>query len=97
MKLPDEIAQPDNSLNVEDFGAVPDDGQDDYDAIYRCIEEADRSNMDVYIPAGTFEIGQVWRLYGSNMKITGAGMWYTNIQFTNPDAGGGGISAGWIL
>ena len=51
--------------------------------------------MDVYIPAGTFEIGQVWRLYGSNMKITGAGMWYTNIQFTNPDAGGGGISAGW--
>lgn len=93
--VPDEIAQPDNSLNVEDFGAVPDDGQDDYDAIYRCIEEADRSNMDVYIPAGTFEIGQVWRLYGSNMKITGAGMWYTNIQFTNPDAGGGGISAGW--
>lgn len=89
------IDQPDNSVNIEDFGAVANDGIDDYSAIYSAIAYADNHNMDVYFPAGTFSIGEVWRLYGSDMKITGAGMWYTNIQFTNPNAGGGGISGGW--
>ena len=28
------------------------------------------------------------------MTITGAGMWYTNIKFTNPNKEGGGISGG---
>ncbi|MBO7357264.1 MAG: right-handed parallel beta-helix repeat-containing protein, partial [Lachnospiraceae bacterium] len=93
--VPDPIYQPAGSVNVEDFGAVPDDGQDDYNAIYQAIEYADSHNMDVYIPAGTFHIGQTWRLYGSDMKITGAGMWYTNIQFTSNQPDSGGISGGW--
>lgn len=89
------IEQPGNSLSVEDYGAVPDDGVDDYAAIYQCMLDADAAGMDVYIPEGTFEINQTWRLYGSDMKITGAGMWYTNIQFTNSNRGMGGISGGW--
>ncbi|MCR4695113.1 MAG: right-handed parallel beta-helix repeat-containing protein [Pseudobutyrivibrio sp.] len=93
--VPAPIEQPANSVNVCDFGANPDDAGDDYDAIYAAIEYANNNGMDVYIPEGTFNINQTWRLYGSDMKITGAGMWYTNIQFTNPQAGGGGISGGW--
>ncbi len=94
-EVADPIEQPANSVNVEEFGAVPDDGGDDYNAIYAAIEYADSHGMDVYIPEGTFAINQTWRLYGSDMKITGAGMWYTNIQFTNPNRGSGGISGGW--
>ncbi|MCR5255850.1 MAG: hypothetical protein K6D96_07930 [Acetatifactor sp.] len=94
-EVADPIDQPANSVNVENFGAIPDDGVDDYTAITSAIAYADANDMDVYIPAGTFHINQTWRLYGSNMKITGAGMWYTNIQFTNPNADSGGISGGW--
>ncbi len=93
--VPDAIEQPGNSVNVLDYGAVPNDGRDDYDAIYRATAYADSHGMDVYIPEGTFEINQIWRLYGSDMKVTGAGIWYTNIQFTNSNRGSGGVSCGW--
>lgn len=93
--VPAEIEQPDNSINICDFGATPDDNTDDYQAIYNAMMEADRQGKDLYIPTGTFHVGQIWRVYGSDMKITGAGMWYTNIQFTSDKAGGGGISGGW--
>ncbi len=93
--VPEAIDQPANSVNVMSYGAIPNDGQDDYDAIYRATEYADSHGMDVYIPEGTFQINQIWRLYGSDMKVTGAGMWYTNIQFTNPNSGSGGVSCGW--
>lgn len=93
--VPEAIEQPANSVSVTSFGAVPDDGLDDYNAIYQATEYADSHGMDVYIPEGTYHINQTWRLYGSNMKVTGAGIWYTNIQFTNPNRGSGGISCGW--
>ena len=89
------IAQPANSYSVLDYGATPDDGIDDYSAISACIAAANKDGKDVYIPAGTYHIGQIWRLYGSDIKITGAGMWYTNIQFTSAERGMGGISGGW--
>lgn len=89
------IAQPANSYSVLDYGAAPDDGIDDYSAISACIAAANKDGKDVYIPAGTYHIGQIWRLYGSDIKITGAGMWYTNIQFTSAERGMGGISGGW--
>uniref|UniRef100_UPI004056DAD7 discoidin domain-containing protein n=1 Tax=Acetatifactor sp. TaxID=1872090 RepID=UPI004056DAD7 len=87
-----QIAQPANSYSVVDYGAVPNDGNDDYNAIQNCISAADAAGADVYFPAGTYHIGQMWRLQASDMKITGAGMWHTNIQFTNANAGSGGIS-----
>ena len=43
-------------------------------------------------PEGTFNIGRKWTFYGKNIKVTGAGMWYTNIQFTNSNANSGGIA-----
>ena len=88
------ISQPENSLNVCDYGANPNDDQDDYNAIHACIQDASNQGKNVYFPAGTYRIGQIWRLNGQNMKISGAGMWYTNIQFTNSGAGTGGISGG---
>ena len=88
------IPQPENSYSVVDFGARPNDNKDDYSAISACIQAADAEGKDVYFPPGTYHINQIWRMNGENIKISGAGIWYTNIQFTNDQPGTGGISGG---
>ena len=90
----DPLSQPDNSLSVTEFGAIPDDGDDDYMAITACIAAADEAGKNVYFPPGTYRINEIWRVNCQNMKISGAGIWYTNIQFTNDQPGTGGISGG---
>ena len=90
----DPISQPDNSLSVTEFGAIPDDGDDDYEGIAACISAADEAGKDVYFPPGTYNINEIWRLDCQKIKITGAGIWYTKIQFTNDQPGSGGISGG---
>ena len=90
----DPLGQPENSYSVVDYGANPSDDQDDYNAIHACIQAADSAGKNVYFPPGTYRINQIWRLNGQNMKISGAGIWYTNIQFTNDQPGTGGISGG---
>ena len=52
------------------------------------------SSKTLYIPAGTYYLSSMW-VVGSNvpnLTIVGAGIWYTNIQFTNPNVSGGGCS-----
>ena len=90
----DPIPKPDNSYSVTEFGAIPDDGEDDYLAISACIAAADQEGKNVYFPPGTYYINEIWRVNCQNMKITGAGIWYTKIQFTNDKPGTGGISGG---
>lgn len=85
------IEQPENAYSIIDYGAVADDGKDDYAAITACIAAANADGMDVYIPEGTYHINQIWSLSAKDMMITGAGIWYTNIQFTNPNQQSGGI------
>lgn len=91
-QVPAEIKKPDGAYSITDYGADGTDEYDDYGAIQKCITAAKKDGKDVYIPAGTFRIGQIWKLDASDIKITGAGIWYTNIQFTNSAAGKGGIS-----
>ena len=90
----DPLGPPENSLNVCDYGANPNDDGDDYNAIHACIQDAANQGKNVYFPKGTYRISQIWRLNGQNMKIAGDGIWYTNIKFTNDQAGTGGISGG---
>ena len=91
-KVPAEIKQPANSLNVLDYGATPNDDKDDATAINNCIYIAKNKKMDVYIPAGTYKLSKKIKVVGENIKITGAGIWYTNMQFTNDAQGGGGVT-----
>lgn len=93
-EVPEVIEQPSNAVNIVDYGAHPDDGVDDLSAILAAVADADSKGMDVYFPEGTFHLSGMWNLYCSNMKITGAGMWYTNLQFTSDKTFGGGISGG---
>ncbi|WP_379127241.1 discoidin domain-containing protein [Paenibacillus sp. sgz500958] len=95
--LPAAIARPANSVSVTDHGAVANDGQDDLAAFKAAVTAAVAGGKTLYIPEGTFNLSSMWEIGSSsnminNMTITGAGFWYTNIQFTNPNAAGGGIS-----
>ncbi|MWC28063.1 discoidin domain-containing protein [Paenibacillus sp. MMS18-CY102] len=95
--VPTAVAKPANSLSVTDYGAVANDGQDDLAAFKATVTAAVAAGKSIYIPAGTFHLSSMWEIGSANnminnLTITGAGLWHTNIQFTNPNAAGGGIS-----
>ena len=102
-KAPDAIRQPENSVSITDFGAVANDGSDDYQAFKVAIESAKASKKSVYIPEGQFDFSRPISLYvPDGIKITGAGQWHTKLHFLNTEAakyddkgyasGGGGIT-----
>lgn len=88
------IGRPSGAVSVTDFGACPDDGKDDLAAFVAAVKAADAGSKVVYIPKGTWHLSGMWNIYCKDVKITGAGIWYTNIQFTSDKAFGGGISGG---
>lgn len=95
--VPAAIARPANSVSVTDQGAVANDGQDDLAAFRAAVTAAVAAGKSLYIPEGTFNLSGMWEIGSvsnkiNNITITGAGLWHTNIQFTNPNAAGGGIS-----
>lgn len=71
------LTQPSNSISVTDYGAVADDGNDDYSAFVNCISAAKNAGKEVWIPAGEFTLTQERALEVSDVTIRGAGMWYT--------------------
>jgi putative iron-regulated protein frpC len=102
-KAPDVIKQPENSVSITDFGAIANDGSDDYQAFMAAIESAKASKKSVYIPEGQFDFSRPISLYvPDGIKITGAGQWHTKLHFLNTEAakyddngyvsGGGGIT-----
>lgn len=95
--LPAAIARPANSVSVTDYGAIANDGVDDLAAFNATVTAAVSSGKTLYIPEGTFNLSSMWQIGSvsnmiNNFTVTGAGFWYTNLQFTNPNAAGGGIS-----
>ncbi|MBJ6361710.1 discoidin domain-containing protein [Paenibacillus sp. GCM10012307] len=95
--VPDPIARPANAVSVTDFGAVANDNQDDLAAFEAAVAAAVSQNKTLYIPAGTFHLGNMWKIGSvqnkiNNLTVVGAGIWHTNIQFTNPNRESGGIS-----
>lgn len=103
-KAPDAIRQPENSVSITDFGAIANDGSDDYQAFMKAVEAAKNTEYKtVYIPEGQFDFSRPISLYvPDGIKITGAGQWHTKLHFLNTEAaeydkngnyvkGGGGI------
>lgn len=71
--------KPDGYISITDFGAVPNDGKEDGDAIRQAILKAHAENTGVWIPEGTFE-SETAPFEVSDVIIQGAGMWYTTIH-----------------
>jgi archaellum component FlaF (FlaF/FlaG flagellin family) len=81
--IPAPIAKPGDALSVIDFGAKADGVTDDWQAVKACIKEALASNKIVYFPEGTYVIDTLFVLFEDGINIQGAGMWYTDLYFSN--------------
>ncbi|TXK75160.1 S-layer homology domain-containing protein [Paenibacillus sp. N3.4] len=88
--------RPDGFVSLTDYGAVPNDGQDDSQAMKDAIAAAKAQHKGVWIPAGVFELANTSGYISEDKKdgeedttqlfilddvtIRGAGMWYTTLK-----------------
>ena len=92
-QAPEAKGAPSNSISITDapYSAVPNDGQDDSQAFLDALKDADAENKTLYIPEGTFDFDQKLVISATDMRITGAGIWYTQLHFSSEEQAGGGI------
>ncbi len=91
--VPDKIAKPAGYVSIADFGGVPNDGKSDLPAFNAALAAAAAAGTGVYLPAGQWDFDDKVVLTTSNIGIKGAGMWYTNVNYSNPAQFSGGILA----
>lgn len=70
------LPQPANTLSVMDYGAIPNDINDDTQAFKNCISTCQTKKKGMWIPSGNFYTGGSI-INATGINIYGAGMWYT--------------------
>lgn len=93
-QAPAPVAQGENSISIVDKGASANDDSDDTSALLAAIDEAKASGKSVYIPEGRFNFDKQVNIEADNLKISGAGVWHTQLHFTSDQRYGGGIVFG---
>lgn len=93
-QAPAPVAQGENSISIVDKGASANDDSDDTAALLAAVEEAKASGKSVYIPEGRFNFDKQVNIEADNLKISGAGVWQTQLHFTSDQRYGGGIVFG---
>jgi len=93
-QAPAPVAQGENSISIVDKGASANDDSDDTAALLAAVEEAKASRKSVYIPEGRFNFDKQVNIEADNLKISGAGVWHTQLHFTSDKRYGGGIVFG---
>ena len=72
-------------LSVTDFGAVANDGRDDYAAFAAAATAAKQQRKTLHVPAGTFTLGRVLTI--DSIRMEGAGKDSTVLVSTDPRKG----------
>ena len=93
-QAPAPVAQGENSISIVDKGASANDDSDDTAALLAAVEEAKASGKSVYIPEGRFNFDKQVNIEADNLKISGAGVWHTQLHFRSDKRYGGGIVFG---
>lgn len=93
-QAPAPVAQSENSISIVDKGASANDDSDDTAALLAAVEEAKASGKSVYIPEGRFNFDKQVNIEADNLKISGSGVWHTQLHFTSDKRYGGGIVFG---
>ena len=93
-QAPVPVTQGENSISIVDKGASANDDSDDTAALLAAVEEAKASGKSVYIPEGRFNFDKQVNIEADNLKISGAGVWHTQLHFTSDKRYGGGIVFG---
>lgn len=99
------LSQPAGCTSITQYGAVPNDGVDDADAIQRAVTDDQNGVIScVWIPEGQWRQekkiltddplnrGQYNQVGISNATICGAGMWYSQLYSTIEPQNAGGIN-----
>ena len=81
-----KLPTPACTLNVSDFGAIPDDGVDDTDAFWNALAKArETSSADTFvaicIPSGNFKLSRQLHLNQSGLILRGAGREQTILRY----------------
>ncbi|MGW4733901.1 CARDB domain-containing protein [Streptomyces shenzhenensis] len=98
-------AQPAGCVSITEYGAVPNDGLDDTDAIQRAVTADQNGQIDcVWIPAGQWrqeqkiltddplDRGPYNQVGISDVTVRGAGMWHSQLYTLTPPEQAGGIN-----
>jgi hypothetical protein len=81
---PAPLPQPDNSLSIVDSGAVANNPSiDSTPAIQQCVMAAAAAGKSVWVPPGIFYMNS-GAIHETNVTITGAGMWYSEVYHHIP-------------
>ncbi|MGA5065497.1 CARDB domain-containing protein [Streptomyces exfoliatus] len=98
-------AKPANCVSITEYGAVPNDGIDDTDALQRAVTDDQNGRIPcVWIPAGQWrqeqkiltddplDRGQFNQVGIRDVTIRGAGMWHSQLHTLTPPHEAGGIN-----
>jgi hypothetical protein len=89
--IPPAIPKPEGFLDVTAFGAVAQAGKDDYPAFASALVACAEQGKGLYIPPGRYELGGQIKLDHDGLRLLGAGIWHTELYFTQLDKAKGGI------
>ena len=92
--VPAPIPQPENSISITDSEYGAKDGQDSTVAFEKALKAAIEQKKTLYIPVGEFKINKKIHLTADGLTVTGAGMWYSKLNFTTNENGKGGFEVG---
>ena len=92
--VPAPIPQPENSISITDSAYGAEDGQDSTVAFEKALKAAIEQKKTLYIPVGEFKINKKIHLTADGLTVTGAGMWYSKLNFTTNAQGQGGFEVG---
>lgn len=87
-------AMPENFISITDFGAVANDVIEDTSAFTSAMAAAKNQGKGLWIPEGTFILGNFNLIELGNIHIRGAGMWHTVLQTLSGKGGMTGKGVG---
>lgn len=91
--VPAVIGKPAGYVSIADFGAIPNDNVSDLVAFNSAVAAAGAAGTGVYLPPGKWDFNNKVVLNTSNIGIKGAGMWHTEVYYSNPAKFSGGMIA----
>lgn len=93
--VPPPLDQPAGYVSVTSHGATGGDAVADLAAFSNAWQAARAAGTGLYIPPGYFVLPGKWNLGDStNMRVQGAGIWYTELHFNTRALSAGGIRTG---
>jgi hypothetical protein len=72
------LPQPEGSISIVHYGAVPHDGLNDRAAFLAAVEAAKANDAPVWIPEGSFELMGP-RIEIGGVRVAGAGIWHSRL------------------